>query len=369
MNIEELQLRKKYVSPPGNTIIEVIDNLGMKQSELAVRMGWKPNKVNRLIKGVDPLTSNTALLLERVLGIKKSFWLNRELLYREEQAKIKEAESLLDYRAFYEQFPYKELQNRGYLDKLKNTINNTPQNIENLLRFFEIGSPELFEDTYLSGEHAFFRISLTKTPNPYAIASWLRVGEIEVEKLELPEYNRSDFLLALENIKNIVFNQPDNFAELLKEECRKCGVAVVYTPCFPNARISGAVRWIKNNPVIQLSDYRKTNDMFWFAFYHEAAHILKHLGKKDIFLDELKDSEIEQDISKESEADEFASEILFPNRAYLELINNELIEDDVLLDYCKKYKTHPAIIVGRLQYDKRLDYYQGNEYKIPIELT
>jgi HTH-type transcriptional regulator/antitoxin HigA len=40
-----------------------------------------------------------------------------------------------------------------------------------------------------------------------------------------------------------------------------------------------------NKPLIQLSLCGKTNDRFWFTFFHEVAHILLH-SKEEIFLDE-----------------------------------------------------------------------------------
>jgi HTH-type transcriptional regulator/antitoxin HigA len=369
MDQHELELRKEFLSPPGDTIQEAIDELKITQRELANRMGRSIPKLNDLIKGKEPLTSNTAVLLERVLGIKKTFWLNREQRYREEISRIEEAEKLLQYSDWFKKFPYRMIQKLGYTDNIRNTKKNQSKNIENLLKFFGIGTPEQFEEIYMKEKPAFFRISLSKTPNPYGIATWLRIGELEFRKLDLPSYNKNKFKNTLINLKSTVRVHPKEFAKILRDECAECGVALIFTPTFPNAQISGAVRWINDNPLIQLSDFRKTNDMFWFAFYHEAAHVLLHGRKKDIFLDELKGSEIEQDLEKEREADEFAAEMLFPNHAYEELKKLDKIENDTLMEYCQKYNTHPAIIVGRLQHDKVLEYSHGNNYKVPINLT
>ena len=54
----------------------------MSQAELAERIGLSMEKLNDLIKGSEPITQNTAILLEQVLGIAVSFWLTRENEYR-----------------------------------------------------------------------------------------------------------------------------------------------------------------------------------------------------------------------------------------------------------------------------------------------
>ena len=71
----------------------------------------------------------------------------------------------------------------------------------------------------------------------------------------------------------------------------EAGVLLVLVPAIPRAHVSGVARWLSPvRPLIQLSLYGKTNDKFWFSFFHEAAHILLHASskedKKSIFLDD-----------------------------------------------------------------------------------
>lgn len=71
------------VTPPGITILENISALSMTQPELAERMGRPLKTVNEIIKGKTALTPETALQLERVIGVPADFWLKREARYRE----------------------------------------------------------------------------------------------------------------------------------------------------------------------------------------------------------------------------------------------------------------------------------------------
>ena len=56
------------VSPPGDTLDELLETRGMTQAELAERTGHSRKVINEIVKGKAPLTPATALQLERVLG-------------------------------------------------------------------------------------------------------------------------------------------------------------------------------------------------------------------------------------------------------------------------------------------------------------
>src|SRR5690242_7499111 len=94
MPSKNLQVEREMLSPPGDTILETIEYFKITQTELAERLDKKPSKVHDLITGKEPITLNTAMQLERVLGIPAEFWVNREARYREKLARIEEAEQM-----------------------------------------------------------------------------------------------------------------------------------------------------------------------------------------------------------------------------------------------------------------------------------
>lgn len=71
------------VSPPGDTILDIIDERGWTQKELAEQLGYSVQHVDQLIKGTVSLTADAAERLACVLGSTVSFWLAREAKYRE----------------------------------------------------------------------------------------------------------------------------------------------------------------------------------------------------------------------------------------------------------------------------------------------
>jgi len=51
-----------------------------------------------------------------------------------------------------------------------------------------------------------------------------------------------------------------------------------------------------------------------------------------------------------------------------DLVKKDQITEDDIIEYARKYETHPAIIIGQLQHEKVIDYREGNHFKISINL-
>lgn len=272
-----LDAKKALLSCPGDTIQETIDILGMSQVELAERMGRSKEKLNELINGKAPITKETAGKLELVLDIPAHTWLELERIYQEEQLAIEQLEFLQKCKDWIVRFPIAKMKKLDLLPKTKIREELT----EALLRFFRIATPSEWDSIYKENSMAF-KINLNHVTQPEAVSVWLRWGEIQVEKIQLKEFDKKAFKARISEIQKISFDHPDDWQQQLQDICAECGIALVYTPCITKAPIYGAARWIKNGtvPLIQITDRQKHNNAFWFTFYHECGHILLH-GKKD----------------------------------------------------------------------------------------
>ena len=81
--IEVLQpFTPDWISPPGDTIADLIEERNWSQDELEKRLGYTPKHISLLINGKAPITEEIAIKLENVLGGSASFWLSREAQYR-----------------------------------------------------------------------------------------------------------------------------------------------------------------------------------------------------------------------------------------------------------------------------------------------
>jgi len=60
---------------------EFLEPLSLTQTELAEKLGVSYPRVNELIHGKRGVTPDTALRLERLLGMEAQFWLNLQLAW------------------------------------------------------------------------------------------------------------------------------------------------------------------------------------------------------------------------------------------------------------------------------------------------
>src|ERR1043165_4156139 len=100
---------------PGETLAETLETLGMTQAELAERMGRPLKTINEIVVGKAAITSDTALQLEKVLGVPASFWTNHERIYRDALARHRETEELEQQLGWLKTMPVKELVRAGWI--------------------------------------------------------------------------------------------------------------------------------------------------------------------------------------------------------------------------------------------------------------
>ena len=77
-----------YAIPPGETLKEVMESLDMSQEELAIRIGLTFQSLNRIFKGDQPISYETANKLELATNVPALMWNNSEAQYREQLAKV-----------------------------------------------------------------------------------------------------------------------------------------------------------------------------------------------------------------------------------------------------------------------------------------
>jgi len=348
---------------PGETLSEKLDELGMGPKEFAVRTGKPEKTIIAILKGDSSITADMAVQFEHVLMIPAHFWLNIQRNYDEFVAREKRKTILKESISWAKMFPLADMIKKGWLPENKSIENRT----SDLLAFFSISNYRAWQDYYLNQQLKIaFRISLLHTRVPYAISAWLRKGDLQASELKASDYHEKNFKDALPEIKSVMARHPVDFAKKLQSICLDTGVKVVYTPCLPKAPIAGSTRWLNDTPLIQLSGRYKRNDSFWFTFFHEAGHIILH-GKKDIFLEKIDYSDFDK--NKEEEADNFAINWTLTEEEEQEIIDSVPLTEADIKSFAKKFNTHPAIIIGRLQHDELIPYGLGRQFFKPVEFN
>lgn len=350
------------VTHPGEILKELLLENGMGSKELAVKTGKPEKTISEILNGKSGITPAMAIAIEQVLKVPVKFWLSAQKNFDEYKARIAFQSEIEAAKDWAKSFPYAKMASLDWLPKTR----KIEEKVINLFNYFEIATKSAFENYYYNRKiQAAFRLSLANQENALAIAAWLRHGEIQARKFEVDKYDSKRLKKALPLIKEVMVRQPKDFFSELKELCSMAGVKLVYTPCLPKAAIHGCTRWLGDVPLIQLSGRQKRNDIFWFTFFHEIAHILKH-GKKYISIENIEIEGEKQEL--EREADEFAAEWLLSTKEEQEILNNTPIGEDEVIHYAQKFGTHPACIIGRFQHKGLIPHGIGNNLFERIEI-
>jgi plasmid maintenance system antidote protein VapI/Zn-dependent peptidase ImmA (M78 family) len=349
------EYKPNFVSVPGETLLETLETIGMSQAELGRQMGRPVETIHELIQGTITITEEIAFQLEHILHIPASFWLNRERFYRKSLARVAEEDKLVSWEKWADDFPVEQLMEYSWFPECANKV----QLVATLLIFFGVKSPDAWREVWNNKVVAYRR---SEMPGRHfgSLTAWLREGELEAEEIECAPYDSMKFQDALMRIRALTVEPISDFKEKLIEWCANAGVAVVFVRELPNIGIGGTTQWIEpDKALIQLSLRYKTDDEFWFTFFHEAGHILLH-GKRQIFL------EIDEAQSKaaEQEADNFSKNTLVDkNQWNFFTSSNHSFSTTEIKKFASEVEVAPGIIVGRLQHEQLLSYTECNELK------
>ncbi len=341
--------------PPGETIKENMRFLGMTQKELATRLEMTPKHLSNIVNGNDPITYETALKLETVLGPAAQFWMNLETNYQLHKSRLKKDEEFRNDLEMLKKIPYKQMSDFGWIEKTQDRF----RRVKNLREFFGVVSLKTIE----ASVNAMFRKQKPiKDISDIAVLAWLRKAEVEGISVEVGKFSQRKLKSLIPKFRELTMNEPENFYPEIKQLCAECGVALVIVESLPKSYICGATIWRKNKAILALSVRGKRADIFWFTFFHELAHIINHSQK-------VSHVSYEND-SQEDDADKIACDYLIPNEQY-ERFKEEYDYTDKkqIIHYAHDIGIAPCILVGRLLHEELLKYQFYSDLRPSFTIT
>lgn len=350
-----------YATSPGEVLAEELAARGMPQKELAARMGRPAQVINEIIRAKKAITPDTALGLEKVLGIDAEFWTNLEANYRMTLARIDVRERQATQEQWLKHYPIKDMIKRQWIEAGRDKASRL-----NALQFFlgaDVAEPRVYQEAvgYRVTEAALKNICLG------ALVVWLRKGELEADKILTAPYDQQSFRRALTQIRSMTGQSPQEFLPKMSSLCAEAGVVFRLVQEFPKSGANGVARWLTNSKaLIQMNIRHKWADIFWFTFFHEACHLLKHQRQHRFVIEGLADPELKE---IESEADAFARDFLIPPQDWnaFNLKNN--FTKQSIREFAHAVNIAPFIVVGRLQKEQLIAYNQFADLKVRYRWT
>ena len=302
---------------PGETIRENMEFLRMNQKELATRLDITQKHLSNIINGNAPITYDTSLKLESVIGPSAEFWMNLETNYQLNKARLEEREKLGMDLEILKEIPYKEMSEFGWTQK----TSDRKQRVLNCRSFFGVGELSSIRPSY---DVAFRKQKQIKEISDFGVLAWLRKAEIEGLNVSVGKFNKRKLKSLIPTFREMTVKDPDEFLGEMQSLCSECGVALILIPYLPKTYICGATIRRNDKAILALSGTGKRADGFWFTFFNELVHLINHSGKEfHISYDkDEEENEIEvrkEDIMFEKENKDSTSEESLDELEYLEV--------------------------------------------------
>ncbi len=335
--------------PPGEILEEEIEARGMTQKELAARLGRPAQAINEIIKAKKAITPHTAIGLGKVLGISPQYWMTLEADYRMALEMNREREALKAGEKWLDEYPIREIIKRGWIKAGRDRAGR----LNALMSFLgvAVAEPRAYQQAvgFRITEAAGRKVSLG------ALAVWLRKGELDAQDIDTADYDERAFRRALARIRGMTGRAPEEFIPEISDLCAEAGVAFCMVRELPKSGANGATRWLTDRKaMIQMSLRHKWADIFWFTFFHEACHLLKHRTQRRIVIDGL---DPDPNMARiEEEADRFARDFLIEPDAWDGFCDRDCFTAESVNEFAGAVDIAPFVVVGRLQKEKRIGY-------------
>ena len=361
MSNDRLARCSDWVSPPGDTILGILEQTERSVEQFAADVGLKATAAQELLDGSRAIDVVLASRLAIAVGASEDFWMAREHDYRAsleipKNAKINSLDELVD------NLPMADMKKFGWIEAAK----SKKAKIATCLDFFGVSSLAQWQGRY---ENAFteaaYRRSAAYASCEISTAAWLRQGEIETQHDDLADWTPDVLKSKISYFRRLTWQKnPAVFLPKLKTALAEAGVrfAIVRTP--KGCTASGAVRVLADGaPHIQVSFRYLSDDQFWFSFFHEIAHLLLHFDKMPI----LENTELTE-ARCEREANKFASQVIIPPAYHDELLSLGGSRFPII-KFAKKIGVAPGLVVGQLQHEGILRFNQMQHLKRRYQWT
>lgn len=341
-------------SHPGSLILDEIKYRGINQSDLAVQIDVPKTQLNEIIKGKRALTADVALLLEKVLDIPATYWMNLQSQYDLDFARIKEKN--IKRLANIEQWNIiKQYVPTPYLKKQNYIQDDIYENINKVKSIYEVSSIDQLVQKAAQQHFAFHRKSEKLIVDDKNMLAWNMLAQFEAKNQTVNSFNYSNVPVLIKELKHI-FYENSNTIERVKTKLNQYGVKFILLEKIEKAPIDGYTFWSENNPAIAMTIRHKRIDNFAFTLMHEIGHIDLHL--KNDKAQQFFDLESKNTDTVEKEADCFAQVNLISEIEWESIISSPVLEEYTIRLKAKEFGINPAIILGRLSHEA--NYYAIN---------
>ena len=311
---------------------------GISQTDLAARLGMKPQQVQRY-EATEYMGASLGRLIEisKALDVKASGSFEGPKQAGGSVFAWRNADDIV-----WGQLPYKEMIKRKWFD-----LPRGANPIERVKEYFlHAAGPQFATAFHRKKMHS------GNVPNEYALLAWqARILERARSKIEAEEIGTFELddrwlpeLVRLTKRKD----GPKRARELLAEK----GIVLIVERHLPGSYLDGAAMLASGEtPVVGLTLRYDRLDNFWFVLMHELGHVFLHLfdGLRFDFFDEEGGNDGD---AIEAEADKFALDALIPEALWDQCLSRFALSQEAVKIDAEAIGVDPSIIAGRIRKER-----------------
>jgi HTH-type transcriptional regulator/antitoxin HigA len=357
-----------YAVAPGEYLEEWIDDQGMSQQRVADLLGVSRKHVNEIVNGRAPITQDTAIRLERVVGIPVESWLRYEAAYRADLARIADQENLAQHVDKIDSSAIAYLRSIG---ATKATKRKPGALVSDFLAFHRCGTWETYvhlHETATTGEYALAALKESgATIDPTVLTTWLRAAELAepFERGRHYVYDPDQLRDALPQLRSRAAVPNPTMLQDIANMLADLGVVFMVVEPPKKFPLLGMTRWIdKRVPVVQQTGrWGKDGFVIW-ALFHELGHVLND-PRGEMHLEYS--TEKKRNSAAEKAANKFAMDVLF-GEAGIEPFDG-LTRDHEIRETARRLGIAPGVAVHQMHRRRLLDYRFGNRLCVDLAGT
>lgn len=355
-----------YAVAPGEYLEEWIDDNGLSQQRVAELLGSSRKQVNEIVNGRAPITSDTAMRLERVVGIPAKTWLKYEALYRADLARIADEAELADHVNEIEPAAVSYLRSIGATTATKRSPGKL---VSDFLAFHRCGTWEAYAHLHEEASQGDYALAALKdsgsTLDRSLLTTWLRAAELAepFERGRSYAYDPERLREGLPALRARAATPDSTMLRDLADMLADLGVVFMVVEPPRKLPLLGMTRWIdKRVPVIQQTGrWGKDGFVIWTLF-HELGHVLND-PRGEMHLEFT--TEKKRNSAAEKAANAFARDLLFGDAGVSQF--SDLSRDREIAEKAREIGIAPGVAVHQMHRHRLLDYSFGT--RLFVDLT
>lgn len=264
----------------GSLLRDYLNYYKISQTDFAERLGISKKHLNNIVNGKVGISEEMMIAISLITDIDIKL-----IVFAEKQRCVhdylhEKFDSEKSIEEFLNTFYLKEMFKLGWI-KLKD-VTNTTQNAVDLLECLNISNFDLTTD-YINNKVLYKK---KNDANQKKIYLWIKHCDKLMIEQNVNEYSRKNFDKLLEELKIEQNKQFDS--NRLTKILNKYGIYLVIEDALPSTKIRGCMMVKVANPAIYLTKTFKEKASFYFALYHELAHVKRdyNMAKNKIVIDD-----------------------------------------------------------------------------------